>query len=67
MKKDRTALYGVIALIGVYLLIQYQKNKNSDDATSSFSNGSGAARKFCKDWKAGGFSSRQDCMSYVSR
>ena len=37
------------------------------DVASSFSNGSGAARKFCKDWKLGGFSSRQDCMTYVSK
>lgn len=37
MKKDRTVLYGALVLIGVYVFIQYKKNKNSEEETSSFS------------------------------
>jgi hypothetical protein len=38
MKKDRTALYGVLVLVGVYLFIQYQKNKAQNTGSSTFSN-----------------------------
>ncbi len=30
MKKDRTVLYGALVLIGVYVFIQYQKNKENE-------------------------------------
>tara|TARA_Y100000114_G_scaffold112589_1_gene106409 strand:- start:7178 stop:7423 length:246 start_codon:yes stop_codon:yes gene_type:complete len=45
MKKDRTVLYGALALIGVYVFIQYQKNKEKESDSSSFSNAKGRRRK----------------------
>ena len=36
MKKDRTVLYGALVLIGVYVIIQYQKNKKPKGDSSNF-------------------------------
>ena len=48
MKKDRTVLYGALVLIGVYVIIQYQKNKKPK-GDSSFSNASGCSSQDLSD------------------
>ena len=57
MKKDRTLLYGALALIGVAIFIQYQKKKQKE-LDEDFDNIFGA-RRWCKENNNAGLSPRE--------
>jgi hypothetical protein len=64
MKKDRTLLYGALALIGVAIFIQYQKKKQRE-LDEEFDN-IGGARKFCNANNNFGMTGRE-CRRHYRR
>ncbi len=64
MKKDRTLLFGALALVGVAIFIQYQKKKQ-DESGEEFDN-IGGARKFCNANNNFGMTGRE-CRKRIRR